>query len=110
VYCTTYCCDFFLCNEVRKIKLRYRATLQNKHLGELVCTALTTYCADFRGLGNQTKLNTDNYCTLINVKLAFFTIFVLTLQTGFAARCFFGFLKMNLLSNKFARPCFILCV
>jgi len=28
-------------------------------------------------------------CTSFNVKLAFFTVFVLTLQTGFAARwCF----------------------
>jgi len=37
-------------------------------------------------------------------------MFVLTLKTGFAARCFFGFLQMNLLLNKFARPWFILCV
>jgi len=31
------------------------------------------------------KLNTDNYCTSFNVKLAFFTVFLLTLQTDFAA-------------------------
>jgi len=37
------------------VKSNYRATLQNEHLGELICTALTTYCADFWGLGNQTK-------------------------------------------------------
>ena len=34
----------------------------------------------------------------------------MTLQTGFAARCFFGFLQMALLLNKFAHPRFILCV
>jgi len=75
------------------VKSNYRATLQNEHLVELICTALTKYCADFRGLKHQTKLKTDNYCTSIDVKLAFFTILVLTLQTGFAAGCFFYFCK-----------------
>jgi len=37
------------------------------------------------------KLNTDNYCTPVNVKLAFFAVFVLTLQTGFAACWCFWF-------------------
>jgi len=38
------------------------------------------------------KLITDNCCTSINVKLAFFTAFVLTLQTlGFVARWCFWF-------------------
>jgi len=82
------------------------------NLGELIRTASTTYCANFRGLENQTKTycNTDNYCTSINVKLAFFTIFLLTLQAGFAARRFFGFLQMTFLLNKFANPWFVLCV
>jgi len=56
------------------VKSNYRATLKNEHLGELICIALTTYCADFRGLEHQKKLNTDNYCTSINVKLTFFTM------------------------------------
>jgi len=33
----------------------HRATLKNEHWAELICTALTTYCPDFRGLVNQTK-------------------------------------------------------
>jgi len=55
-------------------------------LGELIRTALTTYCPDFWGLENQKKFSSDSYYTSFNVKLAFFTIFVLTLQTVFAAR------------------------
>jgi len=94
------------------VKSNHRATLKHEHLRELICTALTTYCADFQGLENKIKqkLNTDNYCTSINVKLAFFTIFVLALQTGFAARCFFVFLQMTFLLNKFAHPWCILSV
>jgi len=53
------------------VKSNHRATLKNEHLGELIGTALTAYCPEFRGLKNQTKLSTDNYCTSINVKLAF---------------------------------------
>jgi len=37
------------------VKSNYRATLKNEHLGELICTALITYCPDFRGLENLTK-------------------------------------------------------
>jgi len=37
------------------VKSNHRATLKNEHLGELICTALTTCCPDFRGLENQTK-------------------------------------------------------
>ena len=44
---------FFLCNEVRKIKPSCNP--KNEHLGELIRTALTTHCRDFRGLQNQTK-------------------------------------------------------
>ena len=68
------------------VKSNHLATLKNEHLGELIGTALTTYCPEFRGQKIKQKLNTDNYCTSINVKLAFFIIFVLTLQNGFVAR------------------------
>jgi len=74
---------------MRLAKSNHRATLKNEHLGELIPTASTTYHPGFRGLEMKKKLNTDNYCTSFNEKLAFFTVFVLTLQTGFAARwCF----------------------
>jgi len=36
------------------VKSNHRSTLKNEYL-ELICTALTTFCPDFRGLGNQTK-------------------------------------------------------
>jgi len=37
------------------VKSDHRATLKNEHLGELIRTALTTYCPGFRGIENQTK-------------------------------------------------------
>jgi len=69
----------------------HRATLKNEHLGELIRTSSTTHCPDVRGPENQIKINADNYCTSYNVKLAFFTVFVLTLHTDFAARWYFWF-------------------
>jgi len=36
------------------VKSNHHATLKNEHLEELTCTALITYCPDFRGLENQT--------------------------------------------------------
>ena len=53
VYSTTYCCDFFLCDEVRTIKSS--CSPKNEHLGELMRTALTKYCLEFRGLEDKTK-------------------------------------------------------
>jgi len=35
---------------VKFVKLNHRATLKNENLEELICTALTTHCPDFRGL------------------------------------------------------------
>jgi len=37
------------------VKSNHRATLKNEHLGELIRTAFSTCCQDFRGLENQTK-------------------------------------------------------
>ena len=37
------------------VKSNRRVTLKNLHLGELIRTALITYCPGFRGLENQTK-------------------------------------------------------
>jgi len=56
---------------------------------ELICT-VTTYCSDFRSLENQTK-SLILTITSFNVKLTLFTVFILMLQTGFAARCCFWF-------------------
>jgi len=45
-----------------------------------------------------------------HVKLAFFTVFVLTLQTGFVARWWFWFSANESSIEHFAQPWFILCV
>jgi len=37
------------------VKSNHGETLKNEHLGELIGTAITTYCPEFRGLENQTK-------------------------------------------------------
>jgi len=44
---------FFICNEVLKIKPSCNP--KNETLGEVIRTAITRYCPDFRGLQNQTK-------------------------------------------------------
>jgi len=44
---------FFLCNEVRKIEPSCNP--KNEPLGELIRTAITRYCPDFREPQNQTK-------------------------------------------------------
>jgi len=57
----------------------------------------------FLSSGKSNKL-CFNYCRSFYVKLAFFTVFVLTLQTDFAARCCFWFSPIAFLLNKFAHP------
>ena len=106
---STYCCDFFLCNKVRNIKLS--CNLEKWTLGRINLHSFNNVLSRFSGTAKLYKnLKLTNYCASINIKLAFFTIFVLTLQTGFATRWCFWFLKMTLLLNKFAHPRFILCV
>jgi len=39
------------------VKSNHRATLRNKYFGELIRTALTTCCPDFRRLANQTYVH-----------------------------------------------------
>jgi len=85
---------FFLCNEVRKIKPSCNL---EKHLGELICTALTNVLSRFSGTRKSNKnLRLTNYCISIDAMLTFFAIFVLALQTGFEARWCFWFLQMTL--------------
>jgi len=92
------------------VKSNHRATLKNEHLGELIRTALTTYCPGFRGLEIKEKLHNDNYCTSFNVKLAFFTLFVLTQQTGFAARwCFLFSANDSSIEQVFPHLVYIMC-
>ena len=92
------------------VKSNHRATLRNEHLGELIRTSVT-YCPDFQGLEKQ-KLNIDNHYrpTSFNVKLPFFTVFVLTLQSDFAARRCFWFSANDSSIEQFAHPWFTLCV
>jgi len=68
------------------VKSNHRATLKNDHCGinSHSCNNVAN-CPNFGDLKIKQKLNTDNYCTSFNVKLAFFNVLVLTLQIGFAA-------------------------
>jgi len=46
------------------VKSNHRATVKNEHLGELIRTAVITYCPDFWWLYKiKQKLNADNYYT-----------------------------------------------
>jgi len=84
------------------VKSNHRATLKNEDLGELIHT-FNNVLSRFPGTTKSNKVNTDNYCTLFNVKLALFTVFVLTLQTGFATLWCFWF-SANNSSNKHVSP------
>jgi len=81
--------NFFLCNVVRKIKPP--GNPEKWTLGRINSHSFNNILSRFSGTRNEKKLHTDNYCTSFNVKLAFFTVFVLTLQTSFAAHCCFLF-------------------
>ena len=56
VFSTTYCCESLF--SVRKfVKAKYRASLTNEHLSELIRTALTSYRADFQKLANRMEIH-----------------------------------------------------
>jgi len=100
---------FFLCNEVLKIKPSFNPGKLT--LGRINWHSFNNVLSRISGTKkiNQ-KLNIDNYCTSINVKLAFFIIFVLTLQNGFAARWCFWFSANDSSIEKVCPPLVILCV
>ena len=52
VFSTTYCCES-LFSVMKFVKSKYRASPTNKHTGELICTALTSYRTDFLKLANR---------------------------------------------------------
>ena len=74
--------------------------MKNEHLGELI----RSYSVLFRFSGTR-KSNKNLILTItsFNVKLAFSTLFVLILQTGFAARCCF-WLSANIFSIEQVCP------
>ena len=51
-FSTTYCCES-LFSVMKFVKSKYRASLTNGHLGELIRTAFTSYRPDFRKLANR---------------------------------------------------------
>jgi len=87
-YSTTYCYEFYF-SVMKFVKSNHCATLKNEHLGELIRTsnnALSRFSGTRKSNNNLILTITIHY---FNVKPGFFTVFVLTLQTGFAARrCF----------------------
>ena len=52
VFSTTYWCES-LFSMMKFVKSKYRASLTNEHLSELIRTALTSYRLDFRKLANR---------------------------------------------------------
>jgi len=52
VFSTTYCCES-LFSVMKFVKSKYRASLTNEHLSELIRTALTSYRPDFQKLVNR---------------------------------------------------------
>jgi len=76
---------------MRLVKSKHCATLKNEHLGELIRTSNNVQ-SRFSGTRKSNK-NLILTITIhhFNVKLAFLTVFVLILQTGFAARRCFWF-------------------
>jgi len=100
--------NFFLFNEVHKIKPPRNP--EKWTLGRINSHSLNNILSRFLGTRNEKKLNTDNYCTSFNVKLAFFTVFVLALQIGFAARWCFRFSANESSIEQVCPPWFKLCV
>ena len=56
VFSTTYCCES-LFSAMKFVKSKYRASLTNEHLSELIRTALTSYRADFQKRANRMKIH-----------------------------------------------------
>ena len=56
VFSTTYCCKS-LFSVMKFVKSKYRASLTNEHLSELIRTALTSYRPDFQKLANRMETN-----------------------------------------------------
>jgi len=82
------------------VKSNHRATLTNEHLKELIRTGFANGLFRFLVISKSQKptviLINDallwfNYCRSVYPKLAFFTLFLLTLETDFAARWCFRF-------------------
>ena len=59
VFSTTYCCES-LFSVMKFVKSKYRASLTNEHLRELIRTALTSYCPDFQKLANRMETHTSS--------------------------------------------------
>ena len=52
VFSTRYCSES-LCSVMKFVRSKYRASLTNEHLSELIRTALTSYRPDFQKLANR---------------------------------------------------------
>ena len=57
VFSTTYCCES-LFSVMKFVKSKYRASLTNEHLSELIRSAFTTYRPDFQKLANRMETHT----------------------------------------------------
>jgi len=92
------------------VESNHCVTLKNEHLEELIRTsnnALSRFSGTRKSNKNLILTITIHHS---NVKLAFFTVFVLTLQTGFAARRCFWFSATDSSIEQVFPPWFVLDV
>ena len=109
MYSTKYCCEFFLGNEVCKIKPSCNP--EKGTLGSINSHSFNNALSLFLGTRKSKQtLNIDNYFTSFNVKLAFVTYMSRRYKVVLRLAGGFSFPLMTLPLNKFAHPWFILCV
>ena len=102
MHSTTYCCEFFLRNEVRKIKPPHNP--EKWTLGRINSHSFNIILSRFLGTRKSNKFHTDNYCTSFNVKLAFLPYLYWHYKLILRLAGVFDFLQMTLPLNKFAHP------
>jgi len=92
------------------VKSNHRATLKWT-LGRINSHSFKRHIVQvFDDYKTKQKLNSDNYCTLFHVKLAFLSCLCRHYKLFLGLAGVFGFLQMTVALNKFAQPWFILCV
>jgi len=97
--------NFFLCNEVRKIKPPHNP--EKWILGRINSHSFNNILSRFSGTRNEKKINTDNYCTSFNHLMQnlhslpyLYWHYKLVLRLAGV----FDFLQMTLPLNKFSHP------
>ena len=109
MYSTTYCCDFFLWNEVRKTKPSCKP--ENWTLARINLHSFNNILSRFSGTRKSNKnliltITVHHFTKNLHSLPYLYWHYKLVLRLAGV----FGFLQMALLLNKFVHPWFILCV